>query len=82
MVARLASIASGTKRLQVRVLRWSFFFYRLSYPYSDHVILSRLSRQGLQPKHTFYLPQHLNRLVITHISQTRHGLHATFPAFI
>ena len=25
MVARLASIASGTKRLQVRVLRWSFF---------------------------------------------------------
>jgi hypothetical protein len=46
------------------------------------VILSRLSRQGLQPKHTFYLPQHLNRLVITHISQTRHGLHATFPAFI
>jgi hypothetical protein len=26
MVARLASIANGTKRLQVRVLRWSFFF--------------------------------------------------------
>ena len=25
MVARLASIADGTKRLQVRVLRWSFF---------------------------------------------------------
>jgi hypothetical protein len=25
MVARLASIANGTKRLQVRVLRWSFF---------------------------------------------------------
>ena len=24
MVARLASIADGTKRLQVRVLRWSF----------------------------------------------------------
>jgi hypothetical protein len=54
----------------------------LSYPYSDHVILSRLSRRGLQLKHTFYLPQHLNRLVITHIGQTRHGLHATFPAFI
>ena len=27
MVARLASIANGTKRLQVRVLRWSFLFY-------------------------------------------------------
>lgn len=25
MVARLASIADGTKRLQVRVLRWSYF---------------------------------------------------------
>ena len=25
MVARLASIADGTKRLQVRVLRWSLF---------------------------------------------------------
>ncbi len=29
MVARLASIADGTKRLQVRVLRWSFLFLSL-----------------------------------------------------
>ena len=29
MVARLASIANGTKRLQVRVLRWSFFWLAL-----------------------------------------------------
>jgi cell division control protein 7 len=45
MVARLASIANGTKRLQVRVLRWSFFFLSVS----DRVNIFP-ARDGVSPQ--------------------------------
>jgi hypothetical protein len=44
MVARLASIADGTKRLQVRVLRWSIFFY-IHFPLSRRKVCVQLARR-------------------------------------
>ena len=41
MVARLASIADGTKRLQVRVLRWSLFPVFISSDGRIHLILTK-----------------------------------------
>ncbi len=66
MVARLASIADGTKRLQVRVLRWSFFSHlnqRINATFHNETVIVLTSALTLEaPRASEYIPARDNVL--------------------